>query len=386
MKKRIISIIVSVSLLAGLSGCSLFKKEYLSVSQYKVDNQSTSSSNTSQISDYSELKGSVISMVNNHQSEGRLRFTDYSGNIQGDLSQALVEVKAESALASFSVDYMSYDLSRIVTYYEASVYITYKRSQSEIDAVHYITGKSELIGVIAPMLEDMDSYIALRITSATITGEELVAAVNTAYTQNPASCVVPPSVTVQIHPESGLQRIIEINLEYGWKTSELKKMKSTMYEKIDKIIKNASNVKAAMLALNLYKQLAETCAYDPTGSIRSGKTELNSGLGSTAYGALVENCADSSGVAAAYSALCKAAGIECMVVDGTVEGEAHSWNIIKIEGNYFHVDVSAYYSMGAEYSFLQGDEQMKEKYVWDATKYPECNGEVTYSDVIKNVF
>lgn len=386
MKKCIISIMVSVSLLAGLSGCSLFQKEYLSVSQYKVDNQSTSSSDTSQISDYAELKNAVISMVNNHQTEGRLRFTDYGGNIQGDLSQSLVEVKAESALASFSVDYMSYDLSSIVTYYEASVYITYKRTQSEIDAVRYITGKSELSDVIAPLLDEMDSYIALRITSSTVTSEEVVSAVNTAYTLNPASCVVPPSVTVQIHPESGLQRIIEINLEYGWKTSELKKMKSTMYEKIDKIIKNASNVKAAMLALNLCKQLAETCEYDPSGSIRSSKTELNSGLGSTAYGALAENCADSKGIAAAYSALCKAAGIECLVVDGTVEGEAHSWNIIKIEGNYFHVDVSAYYSLGAEHSFLQGDEQMKGKYVWDAEKYPVCSGEVAYSDVITKVF
>ena len=386
MKKRTISILVSISLLAALSGCSLFQKEYLSVSEYKVDNQSSSSSDTSQISDFSALKDAVISMVNSHKSEGRLRFTDYDGNIQGDLSQALVEVKAESALASFAVDYMSYDLSRIVTYYEASVYITYKHTQSEINDIQYITGKPELINAMGPVLEEMDSYIALRITSATVTNDEVVAAVNTAYTQNPSSCVVPPSVTVQIHPESGLQRIIEINFEYGWKTSELQKMKSAMDDKIHPIIENASNAKAAVFALNLYKQLAETCSYDPTGNIRSSKTELNSGLGSTAYGALVENCADSKGIAAAYSALCKAAGIECIVVDGVVENEAHSWNIIKIEGNYFHIDVSAYYSLGTEHSFMQGDEQMKDKYVWDAGKYPVCSGDKTYSDIVTKVF
>ena len=386
MKKRIVAIIVTVSLLSALSACSLFKKEYLSVSKYKLDNQSISSSDTSQISDYSELKDAVITMVNNHQTEGRLRFTDYEGNIQGDLSQALVEVKAESALASFAVDYMSYDLSAIVTFYEASVYITYKRTQSEISDIRYITGKAELTEAIAPVLDAMDSYIALRVTSSTVTSDEVIAAVNKAYTQNPASCVVPPNITVQLHPESGLQRIIEINLEYGWKASELKKMKSTMYEKIDKIIENASNIKAARLALNLYQQLAESCKYDPTGSIRSGKTELNSGLGSTAYGALVENCADSKGIAAAYSALCNAAGIECVIVNGTVNGEVHSWNIIKIEGNYFHVDVSACYSLGIEQSFLQGDERMKEKYIWDTSAYPACSGGVEYSDILKKLF
>lgn len=387
MKKRIISILISVSLLAVLSGCAgLFNKEYLSVSKYKDDNQSVSSSDTSQISDYAELKAAVISMVNNHQTEGRLRFTDYDGNIQSDLSQVLVEVKAESALASFAVDYMSYDLSSIVTYYEASVYITYKRTQSEINDIRYITGKSELVSIILPVLEKMDSYIALRITSATVTSDEVISAVNMAYTQNPASCVVPPSVTVQIHPESGLQRIIEIDLEYGWKTSELQKMKSTMNDKIQKIIENASNVKKAVFALNLYAQLAQSCAYDPTGSIRSSKTELNSGLGSTAYGALVENCADSKGIAAAYSALCKAAGIECAVVDGTMDTESHTWNIIKIEGNYYHVDVSTYYSLGAEHSFMQNDEQMKGEYVWDTGKYPVCSGDTTYSDIIAKVF
>ena len=386
MKKRLVAIIITVSLLAALSACSLFKKEYLSVSKYKVDNQSASSSDTSQISDYSELKGSVITMVNNHQTEGRLRFTDYDGNIQGDLSQALVEVKAESALASFAVDYMSYDLSAIVTFYEASVYITYKHTQSEINDIKYITGKAGLTDAITPVLDELDSYIALRITSSTVTSDEVIAAVNKAYTQNPASCVVPPTITVQLHPESGLQRIIEINLEYGWKVSELKKMKSAMYDKIDKIIENASNVKAARLALKLYQQLAETCEYDPTGSIRSGKSELNSGLGSTAYGALVESCADSKGIAAAYSALCNAAGIECVIVDGTVNGDAHSWNIIKIEGNYFHVDVSANYSLGIEQAFLQGDEQMKEKYIWDVTKYPVCSGGEEYSNVLTKLF
>jgi len=387
MKERIISLFISVSLLAALSGCAgLFNKEYLSVSKYKDDNQSVTSSDTSQISDYAELKNAVISMVNNHQTEGRLRFTDYDGNIQSDLSQVLVEVKAESALASFAVDYMSYDLSRIVTYYEASVYITYKHTQSEISDIRYITGKSELVNIIGLVLEKMDSYIALRITSATVTGDEVISAVNKAYTQDPASCVVLPSVTVQIHPESGLQRIIEIDLEYGWKTSELQKMKSAMNDKIQQIIKSSSNVQTAVFALNLYTQLAQSCSYDPTGSIRSGKTELNSGLGSTAYGALVENCADSKGIAAAYSALCKAAGIECVVVDGTMDTESHTWNIIKIEGNYIHVDGSAYYSLGAEHSFMQNDEQMKGEYVWDTGKYPVCSGNTSYSDIIAKVF
>lgn len=76
-----------------------------------------------------------------------------------------------------------------------------------------------------------------------------------------------------VKPTIEIGRIIEINLEYGWKASELKKMKSTMFEKIDQIVQDSSNLKAAMLALKLYEQLAQTCEYDPTGSIQSGKEE-----------------------------------------------------------------------------------------------------------------
>ncbi|PKM72744.1 MAG: hypothetical protein CVU91_06865 [Firmicutes bacterium HGW-Firmicutes-16] len=387
MKKKIMSALISVSLLISLSGCAgLFQKEYLSVSEYKDNAQSASNSDVMHISDYTELKDAVISLVNDHKTEGRLRFTDYDGTIQSDLAQALLEVKTESALASFAVNYMSYDLSRIVTYYEAVVYITYKRTQSEIDTIKYITGRTQLTETLAHALDEMDSYIALRITSSTITADEISSDINAAYTENPASCVVPPRVSVRMHPQTGLQRIIEIELEYGWKLSELQKMKSSLTEKMQKIVSDASDDKKVNFALNLYQQLAQFCAYDPTGSLRSNKAELDSGLGSTAYGALVEGYADSKGMAAAYSALCYAAGIDCTVVNGKKAGEDHSWNITKLDGSYYHVDATGYYTLGITHSFMQSDEQMKSGYEWDAVSYPICSGGESYIDIIKKVF
>ena len=387
MKKRIISVLIAAFLLLSLSGCNgLFQKEYLSVSEYKDNAQNASDSDVIHISDYTELKDAVISLVNDHKTEGRLRFTDYDGTIQSDLAEALLEVKTGSALASFAVDYMSYDLSRIVTYYEAVVYITYKRTQSEIDAIKYITGRTELTKTLAPALDDMVSYIALRMTSSTITADEISSDINAVYSENPASCVVPPSVKVTMHPQTGLQRIIEIEFEYGWKLSELQKMKSALTEKIQNIVSDAPNKNEANCALELYSQLAQICAYDPTGELRSNKAELNSGLGSTAYGAIVEGYADSKGMAAAYSALCYVAGIDCTVVNGKKGDEEHSWNIVKIDGSYYHVDTTAYYSLGVAHSFMQSDEQMKDKYVWDTASYPACSGGKSYSDIIKKVF
>ena len=387
MKKKMILVLIAISLLFSLSGCAgLFQKEYLSVAEYKDNAQNASDSDVMHISDNTELKNAVISLVNNHKTEGRLRFTDYDGTIQSDLAEALLEIKTGSALASFAVNYMSYDLSRIVTYYEAVVYITYKHTQSEIDAIKYITGRTELTNTLAPVLDNMASYISLRMTSSTITADEISSYINAAYAENPASCVVPPSVKVTMHPEKGLQRIIEIKLEYGWKLSELQKMKSALTEKIQKLVSDAPDNNEANCALKLYQQLAQICSYDPIGSLRSNKAELNSGLGSTAYGAIVEGYADSKGMAAAYSALCYSAGIDCAVVNGKKGDEDHSWNIIKVDGSYYHVDTTAYYSVGVAHSFMQSDEQMLDAYIWDTANYPACSGGKSYSDIIKKVF
>jgi hypothetical protein len=387
VKKRTVSILLLIAMLAALSGCSsLFKKEYLSVSEYADDTNDGLSNDISRISDYEGLKDAIISMVNSHKTEGRLRFTDYEGALPGDISRAWSEVKSESALASYAVEYMPYYLSPIATYYEAVVYITYKHTQGEIDAIRYVTGKPQLAEAIDPILDSMGSYTAIRITSPTITEEEVKNAVYKAYAANPAACVVMPVVNVRMHPQSGMHRIIEIELEYGWKLSELQKMKSALVNKINELSRSLSSDKDAVFAMSAYNKLAKSCTYDSAGTLGGGRIGFNSGLSSTAYGALIEGNADSLGIALAYSALCHATGIECVVVNGSLDNEEHSWNIIKIEETYYHVDVSASSALGIGNTFMRSDLQMQVKYTWDKSLYPECNGVKSYHDVLSRNF
>lgn len=60
----------------------------------------------------------------------------------------------------------------------------------------------------------------------------------------------------------------------------------------------------------------------------------------TAYGALVNHAAQCSGYARAFKALCDAMGIECYYVhaDATAFSPEHQWNIVKYEGQYYHMD------------------------------------------------
>ena len=71
----------------------------------------------------------------------------------------------------------------------------------------------------------------------------------------------------------------------------------------------------------------------------------------------------------AYQYLCQRSGLECLPVCGTRDGQPHWWNVVRCEGVWRHVDVSA----GQERpSFLCTDGEMEGRYDWDRAKIPPC--------------
>lgn len=102
------------------------------------------------------------------------------------------------------------------------------------------------------------------------------------------------------------------------------------------------------------------------------------------YGCLVLGVAVCEGYAQAMKLLCDLAGIECIIVKGysdiTGKHIEHAWNIVKIEGDYYHVDVTNDDPVSADGTdtlshayFNLTDSEMKPGFDWDTTKYPACN-------------
>lgn len=58
-----------------------------------------------------------------------------------------------------------------------------------------------------------------------------------------------------------------------------------------------------------------------------------------AGGANIDNQAVCQGYAMAFTYLCQAAGIECITVKGETESGSHAWNMVKIDGKWYHLDV-----------------------------------------------
>lgn len=108
----------------------------------------------------------------------------------------------------------------------------------------------------------------------------------------------------------------------------------------------------------------------------NGEEEL---LPFTAAGALVKGTAVCNGYAEALELLLLCSGVETYMAVGTTDEGNHAWNIVNIEGSWYHVDTTwddPVPDMGQEaiHVYLNVNDAVMEKtHTWNRSAYPECN-------------
>ncbi len=361
---------MSLAFLLGMTGCSaLFEKEYVSIEPYEAEVVSQEENHeeaaVSSISNYAALKRAIQQLVSEHAESAELLFQNYDGFISQDISTACWEVKSSTAIGAFAVDYISYDLSRIVSYYQADIFITYKRSADQMAALKSVKNVSELNEQLGEAIRENKTYLVLEVTVASATADTVREGVRAAYYGDPLACPVLPGVEVEIFPESGVSRIMEITLAYeadgealNGKRQDLAQAVETMTSAIAPEEWTEETWPAPDRAYEVFSYVWETCTLDETA-------------GATAWDALVGGAGNSEALALAVEAGCQALGVESSVVMGRLDGENHVWNQIVLEGDAYHGDVTGW-GAGAESVFLVDDETLWGRYWWDTSLYPVC--------------
>ena len=98
----------------------------------------------------------------------------------------------------------------------------------------------------------------------------------------------------------------------------------------------------------------------------------------TAYGVLINKTAVCEGYAEAMYRLLSAAGIENKIAIGTGAGTPHAWNIVKIDGKYYHLDTTFDDPISnsgdvLSYNYFNiTDSQMAKDHTWTKSDYPAC--------------
>jgi hypothetical protein len=257
------------------------------------------------------------------------------------------------------VEDITYTVTPIVSCYEATFQLSYRRSLAEVSALVPVTGITAIRSQIQTAMASFQPELALRISY--FDGDEayIRSLVEQAYLTSPETALELPSTSVIFYPEGSRQCIAEISFSYQLSPSELNQRRSALDRRTKQVADILDNIPGEQGVLAIRSAILETAVYNPNG-------------GSSPYNALVEQQADSLGLALAMSLLCQRLGFSCQVVNGSLSGQPHYWNIVYTGSGYHHLDLTQLLS-SEDSSPLRSDHFMAENgYLWDTLTFPAC--------------
>ncbi len=355
-------------LMLMLSGCSsLFSHSYHSERAFQGNQALDLNANVQVVQNYSQLRRLVFSMMNNHEESAELLFSGYTGNVVSDITSVCNALKTESAYGAYCVEYGSYDLTQIVSYYEATITISYLYSAEELAGMLNTTNMDSFGDVLAEELAKETESFVVKINNGAGDQDTVNAFVTETLRAYPMAVSYEPKVSVKIYNGNSSQKIYEVSVQYDDAVDNKQRLKE-MSEAMARALDNGGEAEPAEAVAAAAMYLAEHCDYSEAG-------------GSLAYDAWTAETANSEGLACAMQGLCQQLGVESMVVSGRENRLDHYWNIVKLGDDYYHVDVSTVNRLGAEESLFLRDEEKGTDFWWDQSVYPYCDGSLMYGDI-----
>lgn len=162
-----------------------------------------------------------------------------------------------------------------------------------------------------------------------------------------------------------------INVTYRTTSEEENKIDDELESVINSIITPDMSDADKVKAINKY--LVDRYEYDYTL------------VSNNAYKALTIGKTTCQGYAMTAYKMFKLAGVENKIITGTLNGVAHGWNLVKVNGNWYHIDITNNDSTNDINRFLlkSDSDLIKEGFVWEYDDYPKCPA--NYYDELKDL-
>jgi predicted small secreted protein len=375
--KKLHMLIAVLLICITLAGCGMMDGEMYSVTAHKLtDAEEEEPALAEEVANYSELYETVLEMVKGRNENGTFRFTaDYDGDVERDVSELCMDIPNNTPLGAYAVYYMSSSVSKYVSYYEAKISITYKKSAVQISSIRDVDTMAVLDEQLQEIIENFGTYFAFETSNSRLNAEYIVNQAQKIFFENPDTVLAVPTVTVNAYPEEAVNRIVEVTISYPENTAVLRRLISDLQTQSAEIASWFTNQASDQAVLSICQYLA---GHVELTSLYEGHWSAED----SAYGALVAGSANSEGYAMAVKVLCDALEIPCVVVNGRYDNETHYWNIVSIDGEHYHMDASKFTDNGGTAALFLSDTRISSSYWWDTEAYPACDGGLTYVDVL----
>jgi len=354
MKIQFLALAVCVSLL--LSGCSWLDGSYVSVTPHHEQSANIRTENLS-VSNYEELVEVMEEIVSKGTESCVINVVNYEQDyLELSVANAVQRIQKIYPIGAYAVENIGFEIGSNNGRTAIALEITYRHSRVEIRNIQKAKDMERAKKRVGQALESYDTVLVMELDAY----EELDYAqvVQDYAMENPQNIMEIPQVTWETYG-MGDSRVVELTFYYQTSRDALRTMQTQVQPVFDSAVLYVSGEGAQhQKYAQLYGFLMERFDYKLETSITPAYSLLRHGVG------------DSRAFATVYAAMCRDAGLECMVVTGTRSGEPWTWNIICEDGFYWHVDLLGSSATGRFQKVLDAD---MEGYVWDYSAYPQCN-------------
>lgn len=337
-----------------LSGCTGWVGDsYVSVTPHQEFYGQQQPVDAVAVSDQETLQAVLLEYVEGRVLEATLDMSQYGNTLEQDVETVIDTLFQREPLVSYAVSRIRITPAEVGARRIATVNITYRRAWEQMQKIQNTWGLEGLSRRLGEALEAAASELTLQISG--YRNADLQKLVNDYYVLHPDTVMECPQVTVAVYPDSGTTRILEMRFIYSQNQQvllDMAKEVQIMLSSAEGYVRGQEEEQARAERLSSFLQ-----------PLLSGEGETSTPV----YSLLHDGIYTSRTVAEVYELLCARVGLKCLVVEGTLDAKSHYWNILRLDGTYCHLDLTAAWD-GSEFRY---DEDMA-NYQWDTASYPPC--------------
>lgn len=329
----------------------------MSVTPHEAPRQ-VSHSGTITAANYKEFVTALKQLISAGTEVAAIHVSEYPAKaLETGVQRAVYDVKHNDPIGAYAVEDIQYEIGSSSGLPAVSITVAYRHNSTELQRIRRALGVTQAQTAAAAALESYDPGIVLLVSQYEDT--DFSQFVQDYAGEHPETIMEVPQVTQALYG-TGESRVVELIFSYQTSRDSLRRMQAQVKPVFESAVLYVSGDGDDYQKFSqLYAFLMERFDYKQETSITPAYSLLRHGTG------------DSRAFAQVYAAMCRDAGLTCLTVTGTRDGEPWTWNIVRDGEGFYHVDLLRC-SEGGRYRECT-DEEM-EGYVWDYSEYPVCAG------------
>lgn len=355
MKRTLLPLFFALSLLLG--GCGWLNGSFVSVTPHEAPKQ-VAHADTITAANYKDFLAALKQLVAAGTEVAAIHVEEYPEKaLEVGVRRAVYNVMHSDPIGAYAVEDIQYEIGSSSGLPAVSIAVTYRHNSTELQRIRRAVSIPQVQIIVANALESYEAGIVLLVGQYEDT--DFSQFVQDYAREHPETIMEVPQVTQALYG-TGESRVVELIFSYQTSRDSLRRMQAQVKPVFESAVLYVSGDGDDYQKFSqLYAFLMERFDYKLETSITPSYSLLRHGIG------------DSRAFAQVYAAMCRDAGLTCMTVTGTRDGEPWTWNMILDGEEYYHVDLLRCSERG-KYRELT-DEEM-EGYVWDYSDYPACTG------------